>query len=76
MNEENYYINFYQDEDGKKIKGNWKQTEEEADKEKDSYLYKVSLNLRWKQMASIEKSVVETMAKEHDMSIAEILTHV
>ena len=71
-----YYINFYQDEDGRKVKGNWKETEKAAEEEKDSHLYKVKLNLRWKQMASIDKSTVEQMAKEHNMSIGDILAHV
>lgn len=68
-----YYINFYTDEKNSKVKGNWKLTEKEAEEEKDSYLYKVKLNLRWRQMAAIEKSVVEEMAKEHNMSIGEVL---
>jgi uncharacterized LabA/DUF88 family protein len=70
---EKYYINFYTDEDNSKVKGNWKLTEKEAEEEKDSYLYKVKLRLRWRQMAAIEKTKVEEMAKEHNMSIAEVL---
>jgi len=73
---EKYYINFYTDESNNKVKGNWKLTEKEAENEKESYLYKVKLKLRWKQTASIEKSVVEQMAKEHEMSIMDVLKYV
>jgi len=68
-----YWINFYTDENNDKVKGNWKLTEKEAEEEKDSSLYKLKLNLRWRQTATIDKTVVEEIAKEQNLSIGEVL---
>lgn len=74
--EEKYFINFYIDENGEKVRGNWKLTEEETDIERNSHLYKNRLGLRWKHTASISRSEVDRIAKEHDMSIGDVLNHV
>ena len=68
-----YFINFYKDRDGSEVKGDWKDSEEAANDEKDSSLFRVKLGLRFTAMKSIDKSEVEKMAKKHDMSPKEIL---
>jgi hypothetical protein len=76
MEEKKYYINFYRDKNGQKVKGNWKLSEEEVDTEKDSYLYKNKLELKWEQTAAIKHSEVEKIAEEHGISIADVLDSV
>jgi hypothetical protein len=71
---EKYYINFYRDERGSKIKGNWKLTEEAVNEEKNSSLYKYKLGLVWTQTAAIERCEVEKIAKDNNMSIADVLS--
>ena len=68
-----YYVNFYQDKDGSELRGDWKSTEEGVDEEKDSYVYKVTLGLRWQRTVTIERSVAEDMAEKHNVSVSEIL---
>jgi hypothetical protein len=68
-----YFINFYKDKYGDKVKGEWKLSEEEAEEEKDSYLYRVKLELHWTHMAAIEHDKVVEIANEHNMTIGEVL---
>jgi hypothetical protein len=70
---EQFFINFYTDEDGNKVRGLWKQSEAETDAEKNSHLYKNQLGLRWRETAVIDKAKVVALGKEHNMTIAEVL---
>ena len=70
---EQFFINFYTDEDGEMVRGLWKQSEEDVNAEKNSHLYKNKLGLRWVKTATITKSSVEAIGKEHNMTIAEVL---
>lgn len=71
---EKYYIGFYTSDGKDKIKGNWKLSEEDVQLEADSYLYKNKLGYTLTAKASIEKEKVEKIAKDRNMTVAEVLS--
>jgi hypothetical protein len=71
---EKYYIAYYLNKDGHKTRGDWKLNEDELEEEKKRYEKVPHLQMRQIQTACIDRNEVEKMAKEHDMTIGEILS--
>ena len=72
--ETKYWVNYYTHTGNDKIIGQWHLTQDEADKEADSYLYTTRLGYSRTDTASVDRTVVEDMAKEHDMTVQGILS--
>ena len=70
---EKYYIAHYINKDGDKTRGDWKLSESELEEEKVRYENIRHLQMRQIQTACISKEEVEKLAKEHNMTIEEVL---
>ena len=74
--ETKYWVNYYTYEgnyDNHNVIGQWHLTQDEADKEASSNLYANKLGYTRTNTASIARTEVEKMAKEHEMTVHEIL---
>ena len=74
VDESKYWVNFYTKTGKEKIVGQWHLIQDEADKEANSNLYANKLGYTRTDTASIARTEVEKMAKEHNMSVADILS--
>ena len=72
--DDKYWINFYTKTGKEKIIGQWHLTQDDADDEATSNLYANKLGYTRTDTASIARIEVEKMAKEHDMTVVEILS--
>jgi hypothetical protein len=72
--ETKYWVNYYTHTGQDKIIGQWHLTQDEADKEASSNLYANKLGYSRTDTASIARIEVEEMAKEHNMTVHEILS--
>ena len=71
---EMYWIGFYLDEKGNRVRGNWKTTEDQVNEEANSYLYQRQLGLTLLEKGKIEKSKVEAIASEQKCSVSDVLS--